>query len=53
MYRDPLATAREWRALAEDKQLSIRELIIAVTARQSFIGTAAQVADTIDEFVPD
>jgi FMN-dependent oxidoreductase (nitrilotriacetate monooxygenase family) len=51
MYRDPLATAREWRALAEAKQLSIRELIIAVTARQSFIGTAAQVADTIDEFV--
>jgi len=51
MYRDPLATAREWRALADDKQLSIRELIIAVTARQSFIGTAAQVADTIDEFV--
>jgi FMN-dependent oxidoreductase (nitrilotriacetate monooxygenase family) len=51
MYRDPLATAQEWRALAETKQLSIRELIIAVTARQSFIGTAAQVADTIDEFV--
>jgi FMN-dependent oxidoreductase (nitrilotriacetate monooxygenase family) len=51
MYRDPLATAQEWRALAEAKQLSIRELIIAVTARQSFIGTAEQVADTIDEFV--
>jgi FMN-dependent oxidoreductase (nitrilotriacetate monooxygenase family) len=51
MHRDPLATAREWRALAESKQLSIRELIIAVTARQSFIGTAAQVADTLDEFV--
>jgi FMN-dependent oxidoreductase (nitrilotriacetate monooxygenase family) len=51
MYRDPLATAQEWRTLAESKQLSIRELIIAVTARQSFIGTAAQVADTIDEFV--
>ncbi len=51
MHRDPLATAREWRALAEAKQLSIRELIIAVTARQSFIGTPAQVAATIDEFV--
>ncbi len=51
MYRDPLATAREWRALAEAKQLSIRELIIAVTGRQSFVGTPAQVADTIDEFV--
>ena len=51
MYRDPLATATEWRALADAKQLSIRELIIAVTARQSFIGTPAQVADAIDEFV--
>ncbi len=51
MYRDPIATAREWRALAEAKHLSIRELIIAVTARQSFIGTPEQVADTIDEFV--
>ena len=51
MYRDPLATAREWRALAEAKQLSIRELIIAVTGRQSFIGTPAQVAERIDEFV--
>ena len=51
MHRDPLATAREWRTLAESKQLSIRELMIAVTARQSFIGTAAQVADALDEFV--
>jgi FMN-dependent oxidoreductase (nitrilotriacetate monooxygenase family) len=51
MYRDPLATAREWRALAESKQLSIRELIIAVTGRQSFIGSPAEVADAIDEFV--
>jgi alkanesulfonate monooxygenase SsuD/methylene tetrahydromethanopterin reductase-like flavin-dependent oxidoreductase (luciferase family) len=51
MYHDPLATAREWRALAESKQLSIRELIIAVTGRQSFIGSPAEVADAIDEFV--
>jgi FMN-dependent oxidoreductase (nitrilotriacetate monooxygenase family) len=51
MYRDPLATARQWRELAEAKQLSIREVIIEVTGRQSFIGTAASVAATIDEFV--
>jgi FMN-dependent oxidoreductase (nitrilotriacetate monooxygenase family) len=51
MYRDPIATARQWRELAEAKQLSIREVIIEVTGRQSFIGTPASVAATIDEFV--
>ncbi|MDT7644155.1 MAG: hypothetical protein QOC75_1155, partial [Pseudonocardiales bacterium] len=51
MYRDPLATAKQWRELAEAKSLSIRELIIEVTGRQSFIGTAAQVAESLNEFV--
>jgi FMN-dependent oxidoreductase (nitrilotriacetate monooxygenase family) len=51
MYRDPLATANEWRQLAEAKNLTSRELIIEVTGRQSFIGSAATVAATIDEFV--
>jgi FMN-dependent oxidoreductase (nitrilotriacetate monooxygenase family) len=51
MYRDPLATANEWRQLARTKNLSIRELIIAVTGRQSFIGTPTAVADQINEFV--
>ena len=50
-HRDPIATAREWRALAEEKGLSIRELMVQVTARQSFVGTPAQVADALDEFV--
>jgi FMN-dependent oxidoreductase (nitrilotriacetate monooxygenase family) len=51
MYRDPLATAREWRELAAAKHLSIRELIIEVTGRQSFIGTAEGVARSLIEFV--
>ncbi|WP_318306341.1 NtaA/DmoA family FMN-dependent monooxygenase [Amycolatopsis solani] len=51
MYRDPLATAKEWRQLAEAKNLSIRELMIEVTARQTFIGSATTVADAIDELV--
>ncbi|MET9479534.1 NtaA/DmoA family FMN-dependent monooxygenase [Streptomyces sp. NPDC006638] len=51
MHRDPLATAARWRALAEEKDLSIRELIIAVTGRQSFIGSPATVADALDHFV--
>lgn len=51
MFRDPLATANEWRARAAAERLSIRELIVEVTGRQSFIGTPASVAATIDEFV--
>jgi FMN-dependent oxidoreductase (nitrilotriacetate monooxygenase family) len=51
MYRDPLATANEWRERAAAEKLTIRELIIEVTGRQSFIGTAQTVADTINEFV--
>jgi FMN-dependent oxidoreductase (nitrilotriacetate monooxygenase family) len=51
MHRDPLATANEWRAKAAAKSLSIRELIIEVTARQSFIGSPATIAGTINDFV--
>jgi FMN-dependent oxidoreductase (nitrilotriacetate monooxygenase family) len=51
MHRDPVATAREWRARAEAGNLSIRELIIEVTGRQSFIGSPATVASTINDFV--
>jgi alkanesulfonate monooxygenase SsuD/methylene tetrahydromethanopterin reductase-like flavin-dependent oxidoreductase (luciferase family) len=51
MYKDPLGTARQWRELAEAKNLSIRELIVEVTGRQSFIGTPATVADSINELV--
>jgi FMN-dependent oxidoreductase (nitrilotriacetate monooxygenase family) len=51
MHRDRLATANEWRAKAAAKGLSIRELIVAVTGRQSFIGSAATVASSINELV--
>ena len=51
MYPDRLATAAEWRAKAEQKNLSIRELIIEVTGRQSFIGTPARVADELNRYV--
>jgi FMN-dependent oxidoreductase (nitrilotriacetate monooxygenase family) len=53
MYRDPVQTAKEWRELAEAKGLSIRDLMIEVTARQSFIGTPDQVAADIDRFVQE
>jgi FMN-dependent oxidoreductase (nitrilotriacetate monooxygenase family) len=48
---DALATARRWRELAEAKKLSIRELIIEVTDRQSFVGTPEHVAAEMDRFV--
>ncbi|MEV0848608.1 NtaA/DmoA family FMN-dependent monooxygenase [Streptomyces sp. NPDC049954] len=50
-HRDPLALAREWRARAEAKNLSIRELVIDVTGRQTFIGSPATVAATINDLV--
>ncbi|MGW7531859.1 NtaA/DmoA family FMN-dependent monooxygenase [Amycolatopsis sp. NPDC054798] len=51
MHRDPIATANEWRQLAEAKNLSSRELIIEVTGRQNFIGSAETVASTMNELV--
>jgi FMN-dependent oxidoreductase (nitrilotriacetate monooxygenase family) len=51
MYRDPLGTAREWRDIAAQDGLSIRELMVKVTGRQSFIGTPETVAAALDEFV--
>jgi FMN-dependent oxidoreductase (nitrilotriacetate monooxygenase family) len=51
MDRDPVATAREWRAKAQAASLSIRELIVEVTGRQSFIGSPATIAAAINDFV--
>ena len=51
MYRDPLATADEWRARAAAEKLSIRELIIEVTGRQSFVGAPSTVAEAINALV--
>jgi FMN-dependent oxidoreductase (nitrilotriacetate monooxygenase family) len=51
MHRDPAATAGEWRERAAAGNLSIRELIIEVTGRQSFVGSPATVADTINQYV--
>jgi FMN-dependent oxidoreductase (nitrilotriacetate monooxygenase family) len=49
--KDPRAVARRWRELAEAKNLSIRELIVETTSRQSFVGTPATVAEQLDEYV--
>ncbi|MFI8361506.1 NtaA/DmoA family FMN-dependent monooxygenase [Streptomyces sp. NPDC085612] len=50
-FRDPLETARQWRALAAAKNLSIRELVISTTADQTFVGSPATVAASIDALV--
>ncbi|WP_280470895.1 NtaA/DmoA family FMN-dependent monooxygenase [Nocardia farcinica] len=49
--KDPRAVAAAWREKAAAEGLSIRELVIEVTARQQFVGTPAQVAAEIDEYV--
>ncbi|MGX1680167.1 NtaA/DmoA family FMN-dependent monooxygenase [Streptomyces althioticus] len=51
MYRDPLATAREWRELAAAHNWSIRDLVIETGNRQNFVGSAETIARTIDEYV--
>ncbi|MFT2014243.1 NtaA/DmoA family FMN-dependent monooxygenase [Streptomyces sp. 796.1] len=50
-HGDPRAVVARWRALAEEKGLSIRQTVIEATGRQSFIGTPAAVADEMDAFV--
>ncbi|MEU7473465.1 NtaA/DmoA family FMN-dependent monooxygenase [Streptomyces sp. NPDC044984] len=51
MYRDPLATAREWRELAAANNWSIRDLVINTGNRQNFVGSPETVARNINHFV--
>ncbi|MFH9658251.1 NtaA/DmoA family FMN-dependent monooxygenase [Streptomyces sp. NPDC017248] len=49
--RDRAETARRWRSLAEERGLSIRELVIEVSGGQTFVGAPHTVADAVDHFV--
>jgi FMN-dependent oxidoreductase (nitrilotriacetate monooxygenase family) len=51
VHQDRFATVARWRQIAEAKNLSLRELVIDQFERGPFVGTAAQVADALDEFV--
>ncbi|MFJ3670081.1 NtaA/DmoA family FMN-dependent monooxygenase [Streptomyces sp. NPDC090106] len=51
MYRDPLATAREWRERAAAHNWSIRDLVINTGNRQTFVGSPETIATTIDAYV--
>jgi FMN-dependent oxidoreductase (nitrilotriacetate monooxygenase family) len=53
MNKDPVGTAARWRELAAEKHLSIRQLMIEVSARQSFVGSARTVAAKMERFVED
>lgn len=50
-HRDPLAVAKGYRELAAAKNLTIRQLMIEVSARQTFVGAPATVAETINDLV--
>jgi FMN-dependent oxidoreductase (nitrilotriacetate monooxygenase family) len=49
--KDPVGLASQWRAIAAEKKLSAREVVIETTGRQSFVGSPATIAETINEFV--
>ena len=49
--KDPVALAAEWRARAAAGNLSAREVVIEVTGRQSFIGSAETIAGRINDLV--
>lgn len=51
MHRDPVAVAREWREIAESRNLSIRDLVIETGNRQTFIGSPATIATQINDLV--
>ena len=48
---DPRAVARQWRAVAEENKLSLRELVIHHSAERGFTGTASAVADELTRWV--
>jgi FMN-dependent oxidoreductase (nitrilotriacetate monooxygenase family) len=49
--KDPVAIAREWRALAESKNLSLRQVAIETSLRSGFVGTPGHVADELTRWV--
>jgi alkanesulfonate monooxygenase SsuD/methylene tetrahydromethanopterin reductase-like flavin-dependent oxidoreductase (luciferase family) len=51
MFPDRLATANQWRSRAETEKLSIRQLVVEVSSRQTFIGSADSVATEINDLV--
>jgi FMN-dependent oxidoreductase (nitrilotriacetate monooxygenase family) len=53
MNKDPLGTVKQWREMAEEKGLSIRQLMVETSARQSFVGAPGTIAEKMIRFVED
>ncbi|MGW1601914.1 NtaA/DmoA family FMN-dependent monooxygenase [Streptomyces eurythermus] len=51
--RRTLALAARWRALAEEKGLSLRETVIEASGRQSFVGTPGTVAADLHRYAEE
>jgi len=51
LHSDPMKVAADWRARAEARHLSIRDLIIETSGRLTFVGTPSQVAEAMNDFV--
>jgi len=49
--RDAVAVARAWRARAEEKGFSIRQLVLDQEEQRGFVGTPASVADELAHWV--
>jgi FMN-dependent oxidoreductase (nitrilotriacetate monooxygenase family) len=49
--QDRVALARSWRALAEEKKLTLRQVAIETSSRFGFAGTPGQVADELTHWV--
>jgi FMN-dependent oxidoreductase (nitrilotriacetate monooxygenase family) len=49
--KDPVAIATQWRAVADAKNLSLREVVIETSARSGFVGTPGDVADELARWV--
>lgn len=50
-HGDPKQLAAAWRERATAENLSIRELVMAVTSREQFVGTPEHVAAELDRYV--
>lgn len=48
---DPIAIANKWRALADARNLSLRQVAIETSERSGFVGTPGQVADELARWV--
>ncbi|MEN2740010.1 NtaA/DmoA family FMN-dependent monooxygenase [Microbacterium sp. X-17] len=53
IYPDRLETVRTWRALAEERGLTLRGLAHEIAQDAVYVGTPAQVADQLDAFVQE